>query len=97
MSNFCFLKEWPEIKEQAKKAERLTQSDPRGACFYGRHTLERAAKWMYRFDNSLSRPYDDSLGTLIHEPTFKNSLPAGLFYKLRAIQKVGNRVIMRLA
>lgn len=93
MSNFGFLKEWPEIQEQACKAEGMMRSDPRGSCFYTRHTVERAVNWMYRFDPALSKPYDDTLGTLIHEPSFKNALPAGLFYKLKAIQKVGNSAV----
>lgn len=42
-SNFYFLAaEWPEVLEPASKAESLTHSDPRAACFYAQRALEMA-------------------------------------------------------
>ncbi len=66
-------------------------ANPRGACFFARYALERAVKTLYRLDPWLKKPYDTHLAALIHEPSFRNSLASGLFPKLKAIQKVGNR------
>ncbi|TDB85137.1 DUF4145 domain-containing protein, partial [Actinomadura sp. KC216] len=49
MSNFGFLKgEWPDLHDEAVRAERLANADPRAACFYARRTLELALNWLYR-------------------------------------------------
>ena len=91
MSNFAFLSQWPELKDSAEQAESLVYANPRGACFFARYALERAVKTLYRLDPWLKKPYDTHLAALIHEPSFRNSLASGLFPKLKAIQKVGNR------
>lgn len=94
MSNFTFLTEWPEITENAQRAERLANADPRGACFYARYTLERAVHWMYEFDNWLEKPkYDDKLNTLIHQNEFRRSLGHTIFPKIKAVQKAGNNAV----
>jgi type I restriction enzyme, R subunit len=38
-------------------------------------------------------PYDQSLGALLHEPSFQNLLPEAVFQKARVIQKVGNQAV----
>ncbi|MES9988120.1 MAG: DEAD/DEAH box helicase family protein [Candidatus Thiodiazotropha endolucinida] len=94
MSNFTFLTEWPEIETNAQKAERLVHTDPRGACFYARYTLERAVHWMYEFDNWLQKPkYDNKLNTLIHQNEFRQSLGHAIFPKIKAVQKAGNNAV----
>lgn len=75
----------------AKRVEDLAFSDPRGSCFYARLTLELAVNWLYDHDRTLCRPYQNKLGAMIQEPTFKDLLPDHLFYKVRAIQKAGNQ------
>lgn len=46
MSNFAFLQaEWPEIHEDAQKAEAAVHVDPRASCFYARRTLELLVTW----------------------------------------------------
>jgi type I restriction enzyme R subunit len=90
MSNFSFLTQWKEIQASAESAENVVRTDPRTSCFHSRRTLELAVKWMYRYDKWLKEPYDNKLASLIHDSAFKNSLPAGLIYKLIAIQKTGN-------
>ncbi len=91
MSNFAFLSEWPELRGAAQQAESLVYANPRGACFFSRYALEQSVKTLYRVDRWLKKPYDDNLAALIHEPSFRNGLPSGLFPKLQLIQKVGNR------
>jgi type I restriction enzyme, R subunit len=90
-SNFDFLKEqFPQIYTHATHTESMAYSAPRASCFYARFTLEQAVLWLYDNDAYLQPPYDNNLGALIHEQTFKDNLKPGLFPKVRAIHKVGN-------
>ncbi|WP_414569409.1 DEAD/DEAH box helicase family protein [Nostoc sp. CCY 9925] len=90
-SNFDFLSaNYPDLFNHATQAETLVYTAPRASCFYSRFTLEQAVLWLYANDAYLKLPYDNSLGALIHEQTFKDNLKPGLFPKIRAIQKIGN-------
>lgn len=94
-SNFDFLRDrYPQFFEHAAQAERLVYSAPRASCFYARFTLEQAVHWLYANDTFLQLPYDNNLGALIHEQTFKDNLnPPSLFQKVRTIHKVGNLAV----
>jgi type I restriction enzyme R subunit len=90
-SNFDFLAHrFPELFAHATHAESLAYSAPRASCFYTRFTLEQAVLWLYENDAYLKLPYDNNLGALIHEQTFKDNLTPALFPKVRTIHKVGN-------
>ncbi|NEO75939.1 DEAD/DEAH box helicase family protein [Moorena sp. SIO4G3] len=90
-SNFDFLSnQFPQLYNYAKEAESLTYSAPRASCFYTRFTLEQAVVWLYDNDAYLKPPYENNLGALIHEQTFKDNLKPGLFPKVRLIHKIGN-------
>jgi len=94
MSNFDFLSpEWPEVHESATKAEAAMVSDPRTSCFYARHALESAVKWVYKADETLHLPYRDNLSTLIHEPTFKRAAGEAVFNKAKLVNTIGNRAV----
>jgi type I restriction enzyme R subunit len=94
VSQFGFLEpEWPDIYQDAHKAESAVHSDPRTACFYSRRTLELIVKWLFDHDRSLRKPYDDSLSALIHEPTFRQTAGEGIFTKARIIQRLGNEAV----
>lgn len=94
MSNFTFLPEqFRDFKQAAQKAESHIHGDPRAACFHARFALEAAIHWLYRHDSSLQMPYDHSLNSLLHDPDFQNLLPQPLFYKAKAIQRVGNQAV----
>jgi len=94
VSNFAFLpSDFRTIGESATKAEGHVMGDPRAACFHARFALESIIHWLYRHDTSLSMPYDDSLGTLLHESSFQNLVPQAVFQKARVIQKVGNQAV----
>lgn len=94
MSNFAFLPDvFRSIAESAARAEGYIRGDPRAACFHARFTLEAAVHWLYRHDPSLSLPYDDSLGALLHDPSFQNLVPQAVFQKTRVIRKLGNRAV----
>ncbi len=94
MSNFAFLPDdFRDIAESAVRAEGHVSGDPRAACFHARFALEAAVHWLFRRDPALRMPYDDSLGALLHEPTFQNLLPQAVFQKARVIQRMGNRAV----
>jgi len=94
MSNFAFLpSEFRAVAEAARKAEGHVMGDPRAACFHARFALEAAVHWLYRHDPALRMPYDQSLGALLHEPSFQNLLPEAVFQKARVILKVGNQAV----
>jgi hypothetical protein len=93
-SNFSFLPtEFRTIAESAIRAEGHIMGDPRAACFHARFALESAVHWLYRHDAALRMPYDQSLGALLHEPSFQNLLPQAVFQKARVIQKIGNQAV----
>ncbi|MCI5145431.1 MAG: DUF4145 domain-containing protein, partial [Candidatus Electrothrix sp. AR3] len=94
MSNFTFLpQEFQSIAEAATKAEGHIKTDPRAASFQARFTLEAILHWLYRHDPSLTPPYAQTLGALLHEPCLQNLLPQAVFHKARAIQKGGNKAV----
>ncbi|MEL6492743.1 MAG: DEAD/DEAH box helicase family protein [Cyanobacteria bacterium J06621_3] len=94
MTNFTFLNApLPDLYTHATKAESLITTAPRASCFYSRFALEQTVLWLYENDPNLRLPYENSLGALIHEQTFKRALKPGLFQKIRFIQKLGNRAV----
>ncbi|WBB73792.1 DEAD/DEAH box helicase family protein [Micromonospora sp. WMMD1128] len=94
MSNFEFLRaEWPELRDEALRAERLAVADPRGSCFYARRTLELALGWLYDADATLTRPYRNDLSAKIHEPTLRNLVGTAIQAKMNVIRKQGNRAV----
>jgi type I restriction enzyme R subunit len=94
MSNFGFLpSDFREVAESAVLAESHIMGDPRAACFHARFSLEAIVHWLYRHDTNLRMPYDESLGALLHEPSFQNSVPPAIFQKARVIQKQGNQAV----
>ncbi|MBX3747290.1 MAG: DUF4145 domain-containing protein [Verrucomicrobiae bacterium] len=94
MAHFEFLQlEWPALHEAAAKAESLIYPDPRTSCFHARRALELLVAWLYKHDASLRLPYQDNLGALIHEPTFKTAVGDAVFAKARLIQRIGNEAV----
>jgi len=67
--------------------------DARAASFYARFALETAVNWLYKHDSGLRMPYDQSLGALLHEPTFQSRVPEAVFQKARVIQQAGNQAV----
>ncbi len=93
-SNFTFLEsEFSALAEAAKLAEKAVFPDPHAACFHCRRTLELTVHWLYRMEPSLRLPYEQTLGALLHEPTFQQLLPEKVFAKTRLIQRWGNEAV----
>lgn len=94
MSHFEFLKaEFGPLHDAAVQAEGFALSDPRTACFHARRTLELTVDWLYTHDATLTRPYQDQLNALIHEPTFRALVGPGLFNKARLLKDLGNLAV----
>ncbi len=92
MSQFAFLADdFPDLLAHAKKTEVAALSDPRGACFYARLTLETALKWLYRRDPALRHPYERTLAALIAEPSLEALTGPAIVTKARYIKDQGNR------
>jgi type I restriction enzyme R subunit len=94
MSQFAFLApEFDDLLDPAKRAELAARSDPRGACFYARLTLEIALKRLYRSDPALRQPYDDNLAALVSEPSLTALAGPAIVTKARFIKDNGNRAV----
>lgn len=92
MSQFDFLAaDFPQLLEHARKAEKAALSDPRGACFWARLTLETALNWLYRAEPSLRNPYGRELAALIAEPSLTKLTGPAIVTKARYIKDQGNR------
>lgn len=92
MSQFAFLADdFPALHKYAAKAETHALSDPRGACFWARLTLETALKWIYRTDPALRRVYTDTLAAMIAEPSLEALTGPAITTKARYIKDQGNR------
>lgn len=92
MSQFAFLApEFPDLLAHAQKAEAAALSDPRGACFYARLTLETAMNWLYRRERALKMPYGRELAALIAEPSFAALTGPAIVTKAKYIKDMGNR------
>jgi type I restriction enzyme R subunit len=96
MGNFDFARAtWPAIANEARRAEGYGVGDPRSSLFYSRRTLELIVEWLYRADSSLRRPYGNDLSSLLHEPTFKQLVGAGILTKMNLIRTQGNNAVHR--
>jgi type I restriction enzyme R subunit len=94
MTQFAFLSpEFPDLLDPAKRAEDAALTDPRGACFYARLTLEVALQWLYRRDPALRRPYDTTLAALIAEPSLTALMGPAVVAKARFVKDTGNRAV----
>ncbi len=95
-SNFTFLRSgWPDLCDEAARAERNVIADPRAACFYARRALELAVQWLYDADKSLRRPYKDDLAAMLFDPTFKSTVDERIRTKMDVIRKQGNAAVHR--
>ncbi|MEU3018027.1 DEAD/DEAH box helicase family protein [Nocardiopsis sp. NPDC007018] len=96
MSNFDFLRaEWPDLHNEAIRAERLAVADPRVSCFYARRTLELAVNWLYEADDTLRIPYQSDLAARIAEPTMVNLVGPAIRTKMDLIRRQGNSAVHR--
>lgn len=92
MTQFSFLApEFPDLLEIAKKAEAAALTDPRGACFWARLTLETALRWLFKRDPALRTPWQENLAALVAEPSLSQLAGPAVVTKARFIKDQGNR------
>ena len=95
-TNFDFLLKDPQFEpftEAAITAEQVLPISP-GLCATAcRTALEFAVKWVYSVDDSLTKPYEDKLVTLINTEDFKDLIPPSMGSKLYYLRKVGNNAV----
>lgn len=97
MTNFGFLRvEWPDLFEEAVRAERIAIVDPRASCFYARRCLELSLNWLFDADDTLRPPYKDDLAARLAEPTLVNLVGPGIRTKMDLIRRVGNQAVHRV-
>ncbi|WP_054816236.1 DEAD/DEAH box helicase family protein [Nocardia arizonensis] len=91
MSNFAFLRaEWPNLFEEAVRAERVGVADPRVACICARRTLELTVEWLYDADSTLRKPYYNDLNAKINDPSMVALVGVDMRAKMELIRRVGN-------
>ncbi|MFD0801653.1 DEAD/DEAH box helicase family protein, partial [Streptomonospora algeriensis] len=94
MSNFAFLSaEWPDLYDEARRAERLARVDPRTSCFYARRTLELAVAWLYEADSALEEPRKKTLDARLSEPSMRTLTGPVVNNKMHAIRMKGNDAV----
>ena len=96
MTNFGYLSEHDDYVLFAKaaiEAEKVYASSPAMCAVGCRKAAELAVKWVYSADNTIERPYQENLSSLIYEPTFKNALQYRTWNKLVYIAKLGNLAV----
>lgn len=93
MTNFDFLLSTPDFAPFAGvaiSAEHLLHID-RDACVLNcRRAMEFAVKWMYSVDRELTRPYQDSLVSLMNDEKFRDIVGNDIWRRMELIRKLGN-------
>ena len=93
MTNFDYLKSTPQFHsfaDVAISAERIIHIDPEACILNCRRSMEFAIKWMYSVDQSLIRPYQDNLCSLMHTEEFRDIVDENLWRRLDFIRRMGN-------
>lgn len=93
MTNFDFLKNFPQFDSFAKaaiSAERILQIDLEASVLNCRRAMEFAVKWMYSVDSSLVMPYQDTLVCLMNTEEFQEIVDPDLLKRMHFIRKLGN-------
>src|SRR5690348_11562624 len=96
VGNFSFLQsEWPDLHDEATRAEQIAVADPRASCFYARRCLEIAINWLFRADDTLRMPYREELAAKLSEPTLTNLVGPAIRTKMDVIRRQGNAAVHR--
>jgi type I restriction enzyme R subunit len=92
-ANFDFVRTaWPDVFEDASRAESYLSSDPRSACFYSRRAVEQLVGHLYEVLD-LPVPYQDDLAARINDASFARVAGLGIGEKLNLIRKLGNQAV----
>ncbi|MFI3255141.1 MAG: DEAD/DEAH box helicase family protein [Eubacteriales bacterium] len=94
MPNFTFLADIPEYDLFASsciEAEDVYPTSPSLCCLAVRKAVELGVKWVYSADDTMTLPYDDKLGNLIHAPCFRDEIDQATWLKLKQLIFMGNK------
>jgi type I restriction enzyme R subunit len=94
MSQFDFLKGYEffdELRQVCVEAEQSMAVSNAACALQARRALEVSVKWMFRYDEALTVPYQDNLSSLIHDYDFKRLLDSRLFPRLKFVIQLGNK------
>lgn len=92
MGNFDFLKSdtrFEVFAETAISAERTYHINPAVCALACRSAMEFAVKWMYSVDESLVKPYESKLLSLLTTDEIRDMIGKDLFYRLDYIRRIG--------
>lgn len=90
MGNFDFVSsEWPEIADNARRAEAALVTDPIAACVYARRAVELVVTCIYELE-ALPTPYKDDLSARMNAGPFKALVPRAVGDKLNLVRRYGN-------
>ena len=93
MTTFDFLKKeqkFSSFADVAISAEKILLIDYSASILNCRRAMEFAVKWMYSVDQSLIKPWDDKLVSLMSTDEFRGIVDADLFRRMDFIRKMGN-------
>ena len=93
MTNFdLFSKEkaFSPFSTVAISAERILPIDPAACVLNCRRAMEFAVKWMYSVDEDLSKPYQDTLVSLMGSGDFRDIVGPDLWKRMDLIRRLGN-------
>lgn len=93
MTNFDFLKKekkFSSFADVAISAEKILLIDYAASVLNCRRAMEFAVKWMYSVDQSLEKPWDDKLVSLMSTDEFRDIVDADLLQRMHFIRKMGN-------
>ncbi len=94
MTNFDYLKKEPQFasfSEVAISSEKLLPIDREACVINCRRAMEFAIKWLYSVDDSLQKPYQDNLHSLMSTEEFHALIDRNLWRRMDLIRKIGNR------
>lgn len=71
-------------------AERILHIDPSACILNCRRAMEFAVKWMYSVDDSLVRPWQDKLVSLMSNEDFRDIVGTDIYRRMDYIRIMGN-------
>lgn len=74
----------------AMAAERILHIDPSACILNCRRAMEFAVKWMYSVDDSLVRPWQDKLVSLMSNEDFRDIVGTDIYRRMDYIRIMGN-------
>ena len=93
MTNFDFLLTVPQFSAfapVADSAEKILHIDLAACVLNCRRAMEFAVKWIYSVDDSLIKPYQDNLVTLMNTEEFRDIVGVDIWKRMDYVRHMGN-------